>query len=380
MSASISFWEREQLLRADHIVIGAGIIGLSAAISLKEARPNADVLVLEREILPSGASSKNAGFACFCSLTEFLHDLDELGPEKTIEIVGQRKAGFDLLRKRLGDERLGYNPSGGYELIWSKDASSLDRMADANKLLFPIFGSDYFILGDKKIEEFGFNRDQVKHLVSTPFEGTINTGLMIKNLSQFAAALGVRVITGAQVEKLNSTASGVVISVMRSVLKEKIDFAAKSVIVATNALAPTLLPGYQLKPGRGQILITHPIPGLKIRGAFFFDQGFYYFRNVENRVLFGGGRNTDVEGETTTSFEISESIQSKLDFYLKTIILPSTKYTIDMRWSGIMGFSKSYQPIVEKTAAGVVVAFGCNGMGVALGTSVGAKAASLSLN
>ena len=62
----VSFWERESFYNdIDYAIIGSGIVGLSAAIELKEKYPKAKVVVLEKGFLPSGASTKNAGFACF---------------------------------------------------------------------------------------------------------------------------------------------------------------------------------------------------------------------------------------------------------------------------------------------------------------------------
>lgn len=61
-----SFWETQTYLSdIDLIVIGSGIVGLSTAISYKQKNKNAKVIVLERGVLPTGASTKNAGFACF---------------------------------------------------------------------------------------------------------------------------------------------------------------------------------------------------------------------------------------------------------------------------------------------------------------------------
>ena len=76
-----SFWEHDAMLHADFIVIGGGIIGLQTAIELREREPTASVVLLERGLLPSGASSRNAGFACFGSLTEILGDIEALGEE-----------------------------------------------------------------------------------------------------------------------------------------------------------------------------------------------------------------------------------------------------------------------------------------------------------
>src|SRR5690606_35896837 len=103
-----------------------------------------------------------------------------------------------------------------------------------------------------------------------------------------------------------------------------------------------------LKPARAQVFVTKPIENLKFKGSFHMDEGFYYFRNIGNRVLFGGGRNLDIEGETTTEFGITEQIQNQLETYLKEIILPGQHYEIDQRWSGIMGMGSHRSPIVKQ--------------------------------
>ncbi|MEZ4820936.1 MAG: FAD-dependent oxidoreductase [Ignavibacteria bacterium] len=71
--------------------------------------------------------------------------------------------------------------------------------------------------------------------------------------------------------------------------KEKISFNAKSIIVCTNAFTEKFC-RLNIKPGRGQVIITKLIKGLKFKGVFHFDEGFYYFRNFGERVIFGGGR------------------------------------------------------------------------------------------
>ena len=64
-----SFWEDDVMLEADCIVVGGGLIGLLTALEWRDAHPADRIMLLERGFLPSGASSRNAGFACFGSLT-----------------------------------------------------------------------------------------------------------------------------------------------------------------------------------------------------------------------------------------------------------------------------------------------------------------------
>src|SRR6478735_7248107 len=121
----LSFWETESFLNYDTIIIGSGIVGLSAAISLKEAAPRRSVLVLERSLLPTGASTRNAGFACFGSLTEVLFDLKLNGPDKTRAVIEKRLRGLTRLRERLPDAAMDYRHVGGYELIFEKELPAL---------------------------------------------------------------------------------------------------------------------------------------------------------------------------------------------------------------------------------------------------------------
>ena len=68
-----SYWEKSVFGgHRDVVIIGAGITGLNAALNLKIAKPKLKITVLEKGVIPSGASTKNAGFACFGSISEIL--------------------------------------------------------------------------------------------------------------------------------------------------------------------------------------------------------------------------------------------------------------------------------------------------------------------
>ncbi|MEJ0079559.1 MAG: FAD-dependent oxidoreductase [Puia sp.] len=92
---------------------------------------------------------------------------------------------------------------------------------------------------------------------------------------------------------------------------------AEQVLVCTNAFAKTLLPDLDILPARGQILLTEPIEGLKIKGTFHYDEGFYYFRNLDKRLLLGGARNKFLAEEETFSSGTSEHIQDELERFLR---------------------------------------------------------------
>ena len=132
-------------------------------------------------------------------------------------------------------------------------------------------------------------------------------------------------------------------------------------------------------PARNQVLITKPIKKLPFEGTFHYNSGYYYFRNINNRILFGGGRNLALETETTDLFGNTKLIQGELSKMLKEIILPNTDYEIDQWWSGILGVGNTKEPIVKMYSDRIGVAVRLGGMGIAIGSLIGKEAAKMIL-
>lgn len=155
-----------------------------------------------------------------------------------------------------------------------------------------------------------------------------------------AVELDIRILFGIEANDLSSDASHVEITTNHG------SIFANSVAICTNGFAKQLLKEEDVSPARAQVLITKPIENLPIKGTFHYQEGYYYFRNIDNRVLFGGGRNLDKSAETTTEIENSPLIINELKKLLNDVILPSTPYEIDYHWAGIMGVGNTKQPIV----------------------------------
>ena len=368
----LSFWERESFIRYNYIVIGGGIVGLSTAISLKEKEPQKTVLVLERGTLPTGASTKNAGFSCFGSLTEILSDLRQLPEQAVFDLVRLRWEGLQKLRGRLSDDGMGYLGYGGYELLREEDLGCLQEMDRVNELVFPLFRKPVYQLKNETIDVFGFNKDLIKGLIYNPFEGQIHTGKMMKNLQKYVQELGVDVYTGSSVSGFEESDREVSVTV-----QDGFSFIADKAAICTNAFTKQLIPETDLSPGRGVVLVTRPIPDLKLKGTFHYDEGYYYFRNFEDRVIFGGGRNLDLEGEASTSFEARDLILDKLKEDLKDIILPATPFEIDHSWVGIMAFGEHKRPVLKPFSDRVFMGVRLGGMGVAIGSQIGEQLAQM---
>ncbi|PTB97183.1 FAD-dependent oxidoreductase [Marivirga lumbricoides] len=366
----ISFWEREHFTKFNFIVVGGGIVGCSTAYHLAKRYPKASIALLERGVFPSGASTKNAGFACFGSLTELADDLPKLGEENLLALVEKRWLGLQKLRSTLGDQTIDYQNNGGYELIRQKEIPALDRIDYFNQLLKNIFAENVFKENRNLVNQFGFSSDKINSVVSNQYEGQINTGKMMKAWWEICAQQGIKIFTGCQVTKIEEQQM-VEVEVVDAADGKPLYFKAEKVAICTNAFSKQFLPNETINPGRGMVMITDPIDKLKPKGVFHYDEGFFYFRNVGSRLLIGGGRNLDMETESTLEPGINPKIKQRILDDITELILPRQSFSIDMEWSGIMAFGKNKSPLVKKVTDKIVVGARLGGMGVAIGTQIG---------
>lgn len=373
---NLSYWEREIFFNhIDVAVIGSGIVGLSAAIHLKSRQPDLNVVILERGTLPAGASTRNAGFACFGSMTELLDDLTRMPEDALLALVEKRWTGLQRLRALVGDENLDFQMLGGYEMFTDDEEDTFrlcqERMPDFNRKIGAITGHpEVYKVVDERLPGFGFRG--VRHLILNQPEGQVHTGKMMEALIRKAENMGIQIFNGLDIKKLEDGAQGVELETEHGwVLK------AGKVLVAVNGFAKHLLHNADVTPARNQVLITHPIPGLAIAGCFHYDRGYYYFRNIDGRILLGGGRHLAFDEEKTDQFGANELIRSALVQLLQRIICPGKQVEVDSWWTGIMGLGPVKKPIIERVTPNVVVAVRLSGMGVAIGTLVGQEGAEM---
>lgn len=375
---ALSHWEWDSFFKdIDCLVIGGGIVGFSAAIRLKTVSPNLSVLVVDRGSLPIGASTRNAGFACFGSLSELIDDLQHSTRDEILNLVEKRFQGLQLLRQRYGDQAIGYEGLGGFEVFTEKDAALFEncvaQLDSFNKDLFSITKKDTYSIVDEKIKDNGLVG--IAHMVLNHSEGQLNTGKLMRTLLDKAQSVGVRWIGGIEISEFAESEH-----IVHLQTTNNWELTARKVLVATNGFAKQLLPELDVRPARNHILITEPIDGLQLRGSFHYDKGYVYFRNVGNRVLLGGGRNLDFKQEETTKFESNDLIRQYLEQLLHEVILPKQTVKIERWWTGIMGIGTKKRPIIKAVGENTLTAVRLGGMGVALGTTIGESAANILLD
>lgn len=369
----LSFWERKEYFEnIDFLVIGGGIVGCSTAFHLKQKYKNAKIVILEKGYLPCGASTKNAGFASFGGPFELYEDLTKHDAALVWDTVQARYEGLLKLRELLGDKAIDFQQNGGWDLVTenvSNDADKIrENLSSMNVEMQRITGCKEVFVEDATCpDRFGFNK--VHSAFKIQLEGQVDTGKLMKAYHELVIQSGVVPIFGIDVQHIDQTSQCVVTNIG--------EIQASNVLVTVNGFAGQLLSDLDVAPARAQVVVTSPIKNLKVKGTFHYDYGYYFFRNFENRILLGGGRNLDFEGERTTEFGTTDLIQTSLKKMLDELILPSVDYQIEYSWSGIMGMGNAKNPIIKKVNDNLGVGVRLGGIGVALGTNVGRKLADL---
>ena len=207
-TTNLSYWEHQSFFGpADVAIIGAGLVGLTAALYLKQRRPTWRVVVLERGALPSGASTKNAGFACFGSISELIEQ-EKRGDLQAV--VAARCEGLARLRELVGDAALDYQPVGGYELFRNEEAALAaecrDKINYFNQLLAPVVGHAR-TFRDASAETKRFSFGGVSMLLKNEHEGSLDAGRMMRALLARTWAADVPVLTNCAVEAVEAAAA-----------------------------------------------------------------------------------------------------------------------------------------------------------------------------
>lgn len=364
----LSVWEKETFFaQQDVIIIGSGFVGLWCALKLIEKSPGTKITIVERGVIPTGASTRNAGFSCFGSPSELMHDVAAMGTGKTLSLVNLRFKGLQQIRKYFDDDSIGYEASGGFECFTDNSADWLlvkDKLDWLNEKLLPITGeAATFFMADDKLDTFGLSG--FDHLIENKLEGGLHSGKLIKALMQKVQALGVQVITSTTILDYENQDGCITLAT-----NQAFTLSTRQLLICTNAFTKMLIPDADIIPNRGQVLLTAPIKGLNLKGTFHFDKGFYYFRNLGNQILIGGARNKDFDTEETTIMQTTAVIQNELERFINTHLLSGTAFTITDRWSGIMAMGNEKLPFIQKVDDQIFCCVRMSGMGVALAPMV----------
>ncbi len=361
---SISYWLDESNTNSknfDVVIIGAGIAGLSTAYWLEKKDPSLTIALVEKHSLGFGASGRNAGFLTCGSAEHFNRLHHEFGFEKAIEIWKFSEQNRELLIAE----------------IFGDDAGSVDYLSTGSCTVAPSendwtrYQTIYADMQRAKIDvELIDEKYLSQHYGVRNFRGAIqynHDGVIhpVKLLKKIKSRLkNTAFIFGEEVFTLNSEDGTSVIKTQHYQLQ------AKKVFVCLNGFASMLLPELKnhVKPQRGQILVTEPLPAF-VKGPCYLTKHLCYFRQLTTgELLVGGFRNADMEAENTALDQATDKIQQALTQFTQSYFQNTSNVKINYRWSGIMGFTSDGQMLIGEhpQRQGVFTMAGCSGHGMGL--------------
>jgi glycine/D-amino acid oxidase-like deaminating enzyme len=370
---NMSYWERETFLAGyDVLVVGAGIAGLSTAIELKNKNPDLKIGVLERGWLSDGASSKNAGFACFGSVSEFVDDMKDMSFEEVVSLGIKRFRGIEKLVSDYSEDVLKLEWNGGHELFFEEDSVSFNKccihVGQFNEAFESALGiRPYTVLN---VNEFQGIRNLIG-VISNKYEGGLDTGARLRAMRERALNIGVQLYNGVEVMGFHSSGSEMQVNTTVG------NWMAMRLAFCTSSFHANLFVELQMTAKRNQVIVTKPIPDLKLDGTFHHKEGFNYFRNIDGRILMGGMRHLFPNTESTSLQGNTEEVVSALTNFLQHKIHRTSKIEIDLAWSGILGVGKDERPVVREVEKNVFVGTCLGGIGVAIGSLIGEELAGL---
>lgn len=368
-----SYWEHKTFFpRRGVVIAGAGITGLSAALHLKALKPGLTITVAEAGIPPGGATTRNAGFACIGSLSEWLEDARIGRPEPVFELGFKRWQGLQALLQALSDENIGYQAAGNYEIFFPEEKdlaeTCLNFMEVANQWFKEKgFGSDVFSIAPPPA---GLPSDSI--YIFNKLEGVLDSGRLYLSLRQRCEEEGIMILNGLKVIGFQEVGDGVNV-----VFEQHGDILTSAFALCTNAFAGILAPYLDVKPARGIVLVSEPLNEfLSITpSGFHHHHGYNYFRFLDGRLLVGGGRHLQVEREYTLDPNVPPDLKDYLRHLAYRITGKPLKF--DYAWTGFMGKGTDKNPIVKALGDRTFCAVRLGGMGVALGYGVAGELANL---
>lgn len=344
---------------ADIAVLGGGITGIAAARFLADR--GCRVAVVERDVLASGASGRNAGFLLAGIASTYSVAVKSHGRERARTLWSISRDNHALIRRFVEEDSLDclYARRGSTTLALSEqEAKALAR--SASQLAEDGFRAE--LLDDTSVDRHFPGGGFLAGLVH-PDDGEIHPARFVRGLAVAAEKRGARIHERTPVSRIHLHPDSVTLETPKGRLSSAM------LLLASNAWTGLLHPFFDgaIVGMRGQMFATEPAPERVIPMPVYVDFGFEYFHQLpDGRILAGGGRRASLDTELTYADRPTDKVQGAIESFLHSCFPAARGLRITHRWAGIMGFSCDELPNIGPVPGSVNVytAAGYHGHGL----------------
>ena len=359
---------------AEVLVIGGGLCGLSCALEL--GRGGVPALVLDREAIGWGASSRNGGALSGAgSLGRAKSDVGKgLDPKLLAEMVEEAEASFDALDALIAREGIDCAWRRCGRFVGAHTEAAMATLAKRADLLNAAEPGSAELLPRARLEEE--LRTTLYHGgLRISRAGSLHPALYTQGLATAARRAGATLVGGVAVQGIAREDAGFVVTTSAGTVK------ARHVMVATNGYTGRATPWHRRRviPVASYMIATEEIGAERVRALLpklrvYGDTKkiLYYFRPSPDglRILFGG---------RATLSDTDPRIGARwLHRHLVHLFPHLEGVRITHGWKGNVAFAFDMLPHVG-VQDGVHHALGCNGSGVTTMTHLGTVAARMML-
>jgi glycine/D-amino acid oxidase-like deaminating enzyme len=356
----------DEQARVDVLVVGGGYTGLAAARRL--ATSGASVLVLDREAIGWGASSRNGG--------QVLTGL-KLDPATLVGRYGEARARrlFDAgndaiahLETVINDERIacGFERRGHVQA--ASKASHFDAFRAEQSLLARVFNHRVDLVSrDRQRSEVG--TDAYFGALVDEQSAALNPAQYVTGLAAAARRAGACLRGGVAVERIRRDGQRWIVDTSAE------SASARDVLIATNGYTGAVAPEIhrQFVPIGSYIIATRPLGEADARailpnGRVAYDSKnfLYYFRLTADRRLLFGGRAEFTPPSPASTRRAADTLRRGM-----TTIFPQLRgVEIEYAWGGNVAFTRDQMPHAGQLG-GLYFSGGYCGHGIAPATRLG---------
>jgi sarcosine oxidase, subunit beta len=349
------------------VVIGGGLIGLSAAFHLRRLDPGARVTVLERARIGNAASGASAAGVRVMGRdpAERALALESLSrwPDLDRELEGQ--TGY----RRGGGLRVALDDAG-----WKEASTTVaEQRADG----VPV---DLVDAATARRLAPGISPD-CRGGVHCAIDGQAEAMATVRAFAAAARRLGARLEEGVGAAGLVMEAERVVAVVRADGAREPCDVAIVTAGVWTAPLLAKAGVTLRLQSRPLQMLLTDPGPAALRPVVGGFGRALSLKQLADGAYLIGGGWPARIVDEAANRWEVlEESVRGSLAV-ARAMYPPLAERSLARSWAGIEAYTPDELPVLGPVAGvdGVLVAAGFSGHGFALVPAVGDVLARLAL-